>query len=244
MRRMRGISCQPHLLVTELTEPMPIGLRRYFRPDDLPAEIPVFPLSGALLLPRGQLPLNIFEPRYLAMVDAALASEHRLIGVIQPLGDTGRRPVPPLHHIGCVGRLIQWSEVDDGRYLITLTGVARFHIGAETTSATPFRTFAIDASSFAADFSARHGEDQVDRPALIAALKAYLELHELEANWEGIEAACNEVLVNAMAMMSPFGPAEKQLLLEAIDLKTRADTMIAIAERELVRHRGEQTTLQ
>jgi uncharacterized protein len=209
----------------------------YPGPDALPAVIPVFPLPGALLLPRGQMPLNIFEPRYLAMTDDALRSGSRLIGMIQP--DPSHpgpdQNKPNLFRVGCVGRLTQFAESGDGRYLIQLTGVARFRIEEELAVATPYRQCQVTYQPFVDDFTARKGEDDVDRKALLSALSHFLKANNLKADWEGIENAPNEALVNALAMMSPYGAAEKQALLEAPDLKTRAEILVAVTEIELVK---------
>lgn len=202
---------------------------------DCPDVIPVFPLSGALLLPRGQMPLNIFEPRYLAMVDAALKG-HRMIGMVQPDPDhdTGKR-VPELAKIGCLGKITQFAEVGDNRYMITLSGVARFRIVEDIPAVTPFRQCRVDYASFETDFSEKSGEDQVDRAGLLKTLKDFVEANDLSIDWNGINAAGNETLVNALAMMAPFGAREKQALLEAQDLKTRADLLVAMTEIELAR---------
>jgi Lon protease-like protein len=218
----------------------------YRGPGDLADVIPVFPLPGALLLPRGQMPLNIFEPRYVAMIDDALRSGQRLIGMIQP--DTAR-PGPPekphLYKIGCVGRLTQFAETGDGRYLIQLTGVSRFRLGEEMTVRTPYRQCRVAYAPFADDFVARKGEDAVDREAVLEALEAFLRANNLKTDWEDIEAAPSEALVNALAMMSPYGPAEKQALLEAPDLKTRAEILIAVTQIELAKGNTEgETKLQ
>src|SRR5438132_4822513 len=208
----------------------------YHGPGDLPDVIPVFPLAGALLLPRGQMPLNIFEPRYLAMIDDALRSGHRLIGMIQPdSAHPGPESKPNLYRIGCVGRITQFGESGDGRYLIELTGIARFTILDEPTVTTPYRQCRVDYAPFADDFVARKGEEAVDRKALLAALAAFLKANDLKADWDGIENAPNEALVNALAMMSPYGAAEKQALLEAPDLKTRAEILVAVTEIELAK---------
>ncbi|HYS47968.1 MAG TPA: LON peptidase substrate-binding domain-containing protein, partial [Xanthobacteraceae bacterium] len=199
----------------------------YRRPGDLPDVIPVFPLAGALLLPRGQIPLNIFEPRYLVMIDDALTSGRRLIGMIQPdTAHPGSEDKPNLFRIGCLGRITQLGETGDGRYLIELTGVARFRVVEEMNVHTPYRQCRVTYAPFADDFVARKGEDAVDRQALLAALSAFLKANDLKADWEGIENAPNEALVNALAMMSPYGAAEKQALLEAPDLKTRAEILV------------------
>ncbi len=214
---------------------------------DLPQVIPVFPLAGALLLPRGQMPLNIFEPRYLEMIDDALRDGHRLIGMIQPdqTASIGRAGKPPLYKIGCVGRITQLAETGDGRYLIQLIGVARFRIEEELNVATAYRQCRVSFVPFADDFVARRGEDRVDRKALLAALSAFLKANKLKTDWQGIETAPNEALVNALAMMSPYGAAEKQALLEAPDLKTRADMLVAITEIELAKKNTDgETPLQ
>jgi Lon protease-like protein len=210
----------------------------YHGPADVADVIPVFPLPGALLLPRGQMPLNIFEPRYLAMVDDALRSGHRLIGMIQPdTAHPGPPAKPSLFRIGCVGRITQLAETGDGRYLIQLTGVSRFAVEQELSVTTPYRQCRVTYQPFADDFIARRGEEEVDRQALLKALAEFLKVNKLQADWEGIENAPNEALVNALAMMSPYGPAEKQALLEAPDLKTRAEILVAATEIELAKGR-------
>jgi len=218
----------------------------YRGPEAVPAVIPVFPLPGALLLPRGQMPLNIFEPRYLAMVDDALRSGDRLIGMIQPdPAHPGADPdKPQLFHVGCVGRMTQFAESGDGRYLIQLTGVARFRIAQELSVTTPYRQCRVTYQPFVDDFTPRLGEDAVDRKALLRALTAFLKANNLKADWEGIENAPNEALVNALAMMSPYGTAEKQALLEAPDLKTRAEILVAVTEIELAKGSDEEPPLQ
>lgn len=217
---------------------MPMNVA-YRGPGDLPDVIPVFPLAGALLLPRGQMPLNIFEPRYVAMVDDALAGR-RLIGMIQPdPAQRGSEANPKLYQIGCIGRLTQFGETGDGRYLIELTGIARFEIAEELSVATPYRQCRVTYAPFADDFIARKGEDAVDRKALLAALASFLKANDLKADWEGIENAPNEALVNALAMMSPYGAAEKQALLEAPDLKTRAEILVAVTQIELAKAKTE-----
>jgi uncharacterized protein len=215
---------------------MPINIE-YRGPADLPEIIPVFPLPGALLLPRGQMPLNIFEPRYLSMVDDSFRDGHRLIGMIQP--DVAHSPKnsdkPTLFRVGCVGRITQFAETGDGRYLIQLTGISRFAIDHELSVATPYRQCRVTYLPFTDDFVARKGEDAVDREALLGALSAFLKANKLQADWEGIENAPNEALVNALAMMSTYGSAEKQALLEAPDLKTRAEILVAVTEIELAK---------
>jgi len=218
----------------------------YRGPIELPENIAVFPLPGALLLPRGQMPLNIFEPRYLAMVDDALRDGHRLIGMIQPdPAHPGSDTKPNLFKIGCVGRITQLAETGDGRYLLQLTGVARFRVEQELDVLTAYRQCKVTFAPFADDFVARKGEDAVDRNALLAALTDFLKANNLKTDWAGIESAPNEALVNALAMMSPYGVAEKQALLEAPDLKRRAEILIAVTEIELAKKSsGGETPLQ
>jgi uncharacterized protein len=212
----------------------------YRGPGDLPHTIPVFPLPGALLLPRGQMPLNIFEPRYLAMIDDAMADRHRLIGMIQPdTAHPGSESKPNLYKIGCVGRITQLAESGDGRYLLELTGVSRFRVEEELPVKTAYRQCRVTYAAFADDFIARKGEKDVDRKALLRALDDFMKANDLKADWEDIDKAPNEALVNALSMMSPYGPPEKQALLEAPDLKTRAELLVAITEIELAKKNTE-----
>ena len=209
----------------------------YHGPADLADVIPVFPLPGALLLPRGQMPLNIFEPRYLAMVDGALTSGHRLIGMIQPdpAHPAPANQPPTLYKVGCVGRITQLAESGDGRYLLHLTGICRFRVVEELNVQTLYRQCRVDFEAFSDDFVARKGEDDVDRKAVLRALTDFLKANNLKTDWEGIEKAPNEALVNALAMMSPYGSAEKQAMLEAPDLKRRAEILVAVTEIELAK---------
>jgi Lon protease-like protein len=219
---------------------------QYRGPEELPQTIPVFPLPGALLLPRGQMPLNIFEPRYLAMIDDALRGT-RLIGMIQP--DVRKKSTsdkPPLYKVGCVGRITQLAESGDGRYLIELTGVSRFEVAEELDVQTPYRQCRVSYTRFADDFVARRGEDEVDRKTLLKTLREFLKANDLKVDWGGIEKAPNEALVNALSMMSPYGTPEKQALLEARNLKHRAEILIAVTEIELAKKNSEggETPLQ
>ncbi len=217
----------------------------YRGPADCPEVIPVFPLSGALLLPRGQMPLNIFEPRYLAMIDDALKGE-RVVGMIQPDPEGGgTEAAPKLYEVGCAGRITQFAETGDGRYLISLTGISRFRVDEELATATPYRRCRVSYEDFGADFLARAGENEVDRASVIGTLRDFVKANDLKVDWRAIERAPNEALVNALSMMSPFGPREKQALLEAPDLKTRAEVLVAITEIELARGGGDaEPTLQ
>jgi uncharacterized protein len=221
---------------------MPINAE-YRGPSDLPEIIPVFPLPGALLLPRGQMPLNIFEPRYLAMVDDAFRDGRRLIGMIQP--DVTHSPDeahPKLFRVGCVGRITQLAESGDGRYILELTGVTRFKVIEEPAVLTLYRQCKVDYFPYIDDFTARKGEEAVDREALLGALSQFLQANDLKVDWEGIENAPNEALVNALAMMSPYGAPEKQAMLEAPNLKTRAEILVAITEMDLAKKRTSNDT--
>ena len=206
---------------------------RYPTADSLPRRIPVFPLSGALLLPRAQLPLNIFEPRYLAMVDDALSGD-RIIGIIQPEEEAaaaGRLATPPsLFPTGCAGRLTAYTETPDDRLLITLTGIARFRILEEIATDRPYRLVAADYAPFAGDFVSNLGEERVDRPALLKAFRDFLDANDMGADWDEVAQASSETLVNTFSILSPFTPIEKQALLEAADLKARADMLVALTE--------------
>lgn len=212
-------------------------LARYRRISDLPADLPVFPLSGAILLPRATLPLNVFEPRYLTMLDHVIAGS-RAIGIIQPRATDDDEESPqdnaaPLKQIGCAGRVTAFQEQDDGRLLISLTGIARFRLAEEHDTDEPFRIFHVDYGEFADDLTEGSGEDQVDRPKLLEVLRAYLEARELQADWQAINNAPTELLVNSLSAISPFGPEEKQALLEAPDLKRRAEVLATLAMMEL-----------
>jgi Lon protease-like protein len=207
----------------------------YRTPEDLPEVIPVFPLAGALLLPRAQLPLNIFEPRYLAMTDDAMKGS-RVIGMIQPDESKGGSAMrPAFFSVGGAGKITQFAETGDGRYLITLTGIARFRVMEELPANTLYRQCRVDFASFRSDFIPRYGEDEVDRERLLKTLADYLRANRLEADWQDIQQAPTEALVNGLSMMSPYGAAEKQALLEAPDLKSRADVLIAITEMALAK---------
>ncbi len=210
--------------------------------DGLPRSIPVFPLPGALLLPRGQMPLNIFEPRYIAMIDDAMRA-HRIIGMVQPNEESGAGK-PSLYTLGCAGRITSLSETGDGRYHVTLTGIARYDIEQELTVMTAYRQCRVDFSAYSNDLSPAAGEAEVDREGLLRTLRNFAEAHSFTVDWDGVNEASNDTLVNALSMMSPFGPREKQALLEAADLKMRADVLIAMAEFELARGSGNTSSLQ
>ena len=194
----------------------------------LPSILPIFPLTGVLLLPRGRLPLNIFEPRYLAMTRDALAGE-RLIGMVQPSDPQAAGDNPPVYPTGCAGRITSFSETDDGRFLITLTGISRFHIREELPLLEGYRRVVPDWRDFARDLA---GDDEpgFDRERLLRGLRAYFQHHRIEADWDAITSVPGERLVTSIAMICPFEPSEKQALLEAPDLGERAQLLTAIVE--------------
>jgi len=195
--------------------------------DELPAVIPIFPLTGVLLLPRGRLPLNIFEPRYLAMVSDALTYP-RLIGMVQPREGRGDVGDPPVYPIGCAGRITGFGELDDGRYEITLTGTARFAIVEELAQVKGYRPVRVDWSRFRGDLEQASGG--VDRDRLLAALKPYLKRHKVKTDWDAITKTPDERLITSLAMVCPFAPSEKQGLLEAEGLPARARLLTALLE--------------
>jgi Lon protease-like protein len=211
--------------------------------------MPVFPLKGAILLPRATLPLNIFEPRYLAMLDDVLAGE-RVLGIIQPERTDGAEESPagkssPLKRVGCAGRLTAYQELDDGRMLITLTGIARFDLLRQLEDDRPYRVCEVGCEGFAADFAPDNSAAEVDRQGLLKVVRSYLDSHRLRADWKSITEAPTEFLINALSVISPFGPEEKQALLEARDLKARAEVLVALAEMEIAGgDGGSGTTLQ
>lgn len=224
------------------------AIDQYRKPEDLPAQIPVFPLRGAILLPRATLPLSIFEPRYLAMIDDVM-SGGRVLGIIQPTGNDTEDESPEgkdvkLRNVGCAGRVTHYQELDDGRFGITLTGVARFTVATEIESSEPYRIVDACYDAFADDLTHDLGEEDVDREHLLKVLKTYLEANRLQADWNSILRASSESLINALSIMSPYGPEEKQALLEARDLKSRAEVLVALAEMELASGGGAGGTLQ
>src|SRR5215468_7657439 len=194
----------------------------------LPAILPIFPLPGVLLLPRGRLPLNIFEPRYLAMTRDALAGE-RLIGMVQPSEPADLRGNPPVYPTGCAGRITSFTETEDGRFLIALTGISRFRIREELPLLEGYRRVVPEWSEFADDLRSED-EPGFDRDRLLRGLKDYFRLYQMQADWDAITSVPGERLVTSIAMICPFEPSEKQALLEATDLDERARMLIAIVE--------------
>jgi uncharacterized protein len=206
-----------------------VGPRSYTSIDLLPETLPIFPLPGVLLLPRGRLPLRIFEPRYLAMTDDAIAAD-RLIGMIQPADPAAALAgAPPVYRTGCAGRITAFSETDDGHYMLTLLGVARFDVREELPPHNGYRRVRADWSRYAADLCEGDG-GALERDRLLTMLKSYFKLHGLSADWDAIRQTPDERLVTSLAMICPFEPSEKQALLEAPDLAERARMMTAIIE--------------
>jgi Lon protease-like protein len=205
--------------------------QRYKHMEDLPRILPVFPLPQAILLPRAHLPLNIFEPRYLAMVDAAMSGD-RMIGMIQPATLEHDNAPPALSRVGGAGRITSYQETDDGRYLIVLSGVCRFAIRNETTNGSPYRTVDADWSSYACDLWAPQGEPRLDRAPLLDALKAYLLRNGFSVDWTSVADAPIETLINALCEDCPFTNAEKQALVEAQTLEDRCDVLTTLLTME------------
>jgi Lon protease-like protein len=200
--------------------------------EQLPASLPIFPLTGVLLLPRGRLPLNIFEPRYLEMTRDALKGD-RLIGMIQPVDGAGDAGEPPTYRKGCAGRMTSFSETEDGRYLITLTGLARFDVARELPKEGKlYRRVLADWRPYRGDLAEEL--TAIDRKRLLAALKPFFERHNIAADWSAVEATPDERLVTTVAMVCPFAPSEKQALLEAKDTAERAKLLTALVEMAVV----------
>ena len=198
--------------------------------DELPADIPVFPLPGALLLPQGRLPLNIFEPRYLAMTFDSLGAG-RVFGMIQPDPAAKRGPTGPgLYRVGCLGRLTSFAETEDGRLLITLTGVARFRVAEELEMRRGYRRVRADYAPYAADLELDPPAPPIDRPALLDALRGFFRARGIEANWEAVEQSSDAVLLLTLPMVCPFDIAEKQALLEAGSPAERAAMLVALLQ--------------
>lgn len=198
---------------------------------DLPDVIPVFPLPGALLLPRARLPLHIFEPRYLAMIEDAMKTRGRLIGMVQPYEAPGA--AGKLHSIGCAGRLTAFSETEDGRYMITLSGMSRFRVTQEVEGFTPYRRCEVTWTGFDRDLGEVETDPALDRDTFLALLARFFSSQGLSTDWESIRDAEDELLINSLSMLCPFEPEDKQALLEAPSLSTRRETLITLIEFEL-----------
>jgi Lon protease-like protein len=208
--------------------------------NDLPDTIPVFPLTGAVLLPRARLPLHIFEPRYLAMVEDCMKSDRRLIGMIQPrLGGA-----EGLAQVGCAGRLTSFSETDDGRYMITLTGIARFALRAEVPGFQPYRRAQVDFAPYHTDLAAPEADPGLDRRAFLKDLARYLQAAKMGTDWSNLKETDDEMLVNVLSMLCPFAPEEKQALLEAVTLPERRQILQTLIAFSLQSHGSKDETLQ
>ena len=211
--------------------------------QNLPDLIPIFPLPGALLLPRARLPLHIFEPRYLAMIEDCMKTPHRLIGMVQPR-DTPETEKRPLHMIGCAGRLTAFSETEDGRYLITLTGKSRFRIRDEVTGFTPYRRTEVDWEGFERDLGHEEKDAGLKRDAFFDLLKRFFKKHQLSTDWESLTEADDELLINSLSMLCPLDPDDKQALLEAPSLQTRRETLVMLMEFSMRGGGGDEEILQ
>jgi Lon protease-like protein len=204
---------------------------------DLPDTIPVFPLPGALLLPRARLPLHIFEPRYLAMLDDTMKTSHRLIGMIQPREGPGPKT---LHAIGCAGRLTGFSETEDGRYMITLSGISRFRVVREVSGFTPYRRCEVSWAGFERDLGSAERDPAFERPEFLALLGRYFQSQGLSTDWDSLKDAEDELLINSLSMLCPFEPEDRQALLEAPSLPTRRETLVTLIEFALRGGSGEE----
>ncbi|WP_085869087.1 LON peptidase substrate-binding domain-containing protein [Pseudoruegeria aquimaris] len=214
-----------------------------FPAADLPDTIPVFPLPGALLLPRARLPLHIFEPRYLAMLDDTLKTSHRLIGMVQPMetpGGTGKS----LHRIGCAGRVTGFSETEDGRYMITLSGISRFRLEREVPGFSPYIKADVSWAGFEQDFGAAEKDDGFDRAGFLALLGRYFAARDLSTDWDAMREAEDELLINSLSMLCPFENEDKQALLEAPSLRTRRETLVTLIEFALRSGGSEEEVMQ
>ena len=200
-----------------------------FSAADLPDIVPLFPLPGAIVLPRGHLPLQIFEPRYLAMLEDALKTPHRFIGMIQPLGQDERN----LHAIGSAGRVSSFAETDDGRYMITLTGISRFRIIEEIDGFTAYRRARVSWTDFHSDLARSVQDTKFQRQEFLALLRRYLSANELSTDWDSLKEAGDEILINSLSMMCPFQFEDKQALLEAPTLADRRETLVTLMEYAL-----------
>lgn len=207
--------------------------------SDLPGIIPVFPLPGALLLPRSRLPLHLFEPRYLTMFDDMLKTPQRLIGMVQP-NEVPGRDGHGLHTIGCAGRVTQFSETEDGRYMVTLAGLSRFRMVEEVEGFTPYRRARVSWDGFERDMGPADVDATFDRPAFLQLLGRYFESRQLETDWDSLKEADDELLINSLSMLLGFEPEDKQALLEAPSLSTRRETLVTLIEYALRGGNGDE----
>ena len=205
--------------------------------NDLPKKIPIFPLTGAVLFPKTQLPLNIFEPRYVQMLNAALATPHKLIGMIQPIAGSDNS----LKKVGCVGRVTSYNETDDHRYLITLNGIIRFEIENELDTTTQYRQVEVNYENFITDLKSEDVTN-VDRESLLKLIKKYLKNKSLLADWDIIQQTPTEQLINYSGVLVPFTPEEKQLLLEARTIMGRSRALEALYQSYTVEETADTST--
>jgi Lon protease-like protein len=210
---------------------------------DLPETIPIFPLPGALLLPRARLPLNIFEPRYLAMLEDTLKTPHRLIGMVQPLSVPQGQASGKLHQIGCAGRVTAFQETEDGRYLITIGGISRYRLVEVQDGFSPYLRARVEWTSFDRDLGRAETDPDFDRPAFLRVLARFFDTAQLSNDWDSLKEADVELLVNSLSILCPFDPEEKQALLEAPTLRNRRETLVTLMEFAL-RSGGDDGTLQ
>jgi Lon protease-like protein len=199
---------------------------------DLPDTIPIFPLGGALLLPRSRLPLHVFEPRYLQMIEDALKTSTRLIGMVQPNVVPGRAG-PGLQTIGCAGRITQFSETEDGRYMVTLAGMSRYRVLKEVEGFTPYRRCEVSWEGFGNDLRSEETDAGLKRDQFLASLGRYFDVRGLSADWDTLKDADDELLINSLSMMLDFDAEDKQALLEAPSLSTRRETLVTLIEYAL-----------
>lgn len=220
---------------------------KYRRPADLPSRLPLFPLRGAILLPGSTLPLSIFEPRYLEMIEDVMSGA-RMLGMVQPAGSSSEESPAgkniELRRVGGAGRVTSYQELDDGRLAIAVTGITRFEIVGEAETGKAYRAATVSYDRFAGDLTRGLGEELIDRAGLLETLRTYLTDHSLKTDWSVVERAPSEFLINALCVMSPYGPEEKQALLEARDLKTRAEVLVALAEMDRAMRGGSGGTIQ
>lgn len=220
---------------------------KYRRPADLPSRLPLFPLRGAILLPGSTLPLSIFEPRYLEMIEDVMSGS-RMLGMVQPAGSSSEESPAgkniELRRVGGAGRVTSYQELDDGRLAIAVTGITRFEIVGEAETGKAYRAATVSYDRFTGDLTRGLGEEQIDRAGLLETLRTYLTDHSLKTDWSVVERAPSEFLINALCVMSPYGPEEKQALLEARDLKTRAEVLVALAEMDRAMRGGSGGTIQ
>ncbi|MDA9278262.1 LON peptidase substrate-binding domain-containing protein [Amylibacter sp.] len=211
-----------------------------YKLNSLPETISLFPLGNALLLPHSRLPLNIFEPRYLSLLDDTMKSDHRLIGMVQPLSPNPKNGDLRVHKIGCAGRLTSFSETGDGRYMVTLTGICRFRVTNLIDGFLSYPTANINWDSFGGDLKTPNEDQNINREKFFDVLERYFKIMELSTDWDGLKDADDMLLINSLAMLCPFEPEEKQALLEAPSLDTRRETLVTLMEFAL---RDENSTM-